>query len=125
MLFSTSLIAQHRRVESKLLSKAARSYSYFKFDKAIEQYTRVLRRDRDNSKALYGLATSYLQLSDYTKSLEYLERLRFSWADSPKFMFNYVFTLKANGKYAEAGKNCEDYLLRHSDDSVMKNLQNL
>jgi outer membrane protein OmpA-like peptidoglycan-associated protein len=121
LFFSFSLIAQHRRGENKLISKAARSYSYFKFDRAIEQYRRVLRRDRDNAAAIYGIANCYLQLSDYTKSLEYFEKLRSSWADSGKFMFSYVFTLKANGRYGEAAKNCEDYLLRHPDDSIMKN----
>lgn len=123
ILLNPSVHAQKNNREKILLRKADRLYSYFKYTGAIKQYKRILIKDKNNELAIYGLGNCYLQLNDYQNALSNFNKLKDSWIDSSKFMYNYLQTLRANGQYELADQNYNNYLSRHSEDPAIKRLE--
>lgn len=82
--------------------KADRYFDLFKFDKAIEQYERIIKKDPDNYHALTRLGDSYRLLGNPVEAeFWYGSAAKHPAADS-LVIFNYAQALRSNGKYSDA-----------------------
>lgn len=82
--------------------KADRYFELFKFENAIEQYQRVIKKDPENYHALVRLGDSYRLLGDPANAeFWYASAAKHPQADS-LVVFYYAQALRSNGKYSEA-----------------------
>lgn len=97
LLFAFTASAQD--VKTK---KADRYFELFQFDKAIEQYERIIKKEPDNYHALVRLGDSYRLLGRPADAeFWYGSAAKHAQAD-PTVVLNYAQALRSNGKYSEA-----------------------
>ena len=61
-------------------------------------------------KAKYGMAQSYMNLSEFQNAEPLLKQLREKYPDDEEILINYLVILTEKQEYQTAIKNCEDYL---------------
>lgn len=82
--------------------KADRYFELFKFENAIEQYQRVIKKEPDNYHALERLGDCYRLLGNTTEAeFWYSSAAKHPEADS-LVVFYYAQALRSNGKYSDA-----------------------
>ncbi len=59
----------------KLLENGSRQYLKGNISKAIECFLKLLETDPNNVKALFYLSIAYMDISEYNKALEVLDKL--------------------------------------------------
>ncbi len=108
------------------VEKGKKAFEELKYQNAITNFQKATKKQATQNNANYGLAMSYLQNSQYKSSLNAFEKL------SPElfghdFFLNYLYTLKANGKYKEALEKSTAYMKNNSDENndIYNFLENL
>lgn len=121
ILMLASVSVQAQSVKQK---KADRYFDLFKFDKAIEQYERVVEKEPENYHALRRLGDSY-RLTGRPSQAEnwYGQAVQSPEADSMVF-FYYAQALRDNGKYDEAKQYYQKYATKAPNDPRGNKLAN-
>jgi tetratricopeptide (TPR) repeat protein len=89
--------------------KADRYYDLFQFDKAIEQYQRIIKKEPDNYHALVRLGDCY-RLLGVPADAEFWYDSAAKHADADSMVvFNYAQALRSNGKYNDAKEQYKRY----------------
>lgn len=123
LLLLTSLVfVPKTHAQEVRMKKADRFYDLFKFDKAIEQYKRVLAKKPGDYKALKRLGDSY-RLRGNTLEAEnyYAQAVKDAQADS-QTVFYYAQSLRDNGKYELAKEEYNRYAKMAPGDPRGKSL---
>jgi len=98
-LFILTFSAAAQDVKTK---KADRYFELFQFDKAIEQYERIIKKEPDNYHALIRLGDSYRLLGNPAEAeFWYASAAKHPEADS-QAVYYYAQALRSNGKYNDA-----------------------
>ncbi|MCP4653422.1 MAG: tetratricopeptide repeat protein [Candidatus Omnitrophica bacterium] len=119
LLFAVALFsfAETKTEEQLSLSKAQSFLTQQAFDKAIEQFQKVLSLNPQNDQALFSMAFLSFQLhQDYDKSLYYASKVSDNFKN--KYLANIIagHCLAAKGKTDEAISNFEIALKTDPDD---------
>ena len=115
-------IALAANAQSVKLKKADRYYELFKFEKAIDQYKRVIEKDPGNAKAIERLGDCYRLLGNPAEAeFWYSEAVKKEGVD-PKVAYYYAQALRDNGKYEQAKEYYASYAEKAPDDPRGSNL---
>lgn len=99
--------------------KALKSFKYGKYERVIDYYKGVLKKEPNNPKANYYIAESY-RLSNRVNEAEpfYAKASRGKGATADSVKLYYAKSLQANSKYEEAAKVLEDLEASTQDEKL-------
>jgi outer membrane protein OmpA-like peptidoglycan-associated protein len=112
---SQNLFAQEKSVKEK---RGDEYYSYYSFDKAIENYVQVKDLSIEGQR---NLADSYHKIDNNSTAEQTYARFINNSNVSPDDYYNYSFVLRANGKYEEASTWMNKFKELKPDDLRAKN----
>ena len=111
VLFSLLASGFTAQAQKRKLRKADRQFSLFQFDKAINIYNKVLKKDSSHYEGLSQLANIYRITGDYQQAEKnYARVVQTGKADSIQ-IFHYAQMLRCNEKYEEA----KAYYLKYAE----------
>jgi len=102
--------------ESFYVEKGKKAFDDLKYKNAISLFKIAAKKEKARNAANYGLAMSYLQNSQYKSALNAFEKLNHELYGHD-FFVQYLYTLKANGKYTDALNKCVEYLKKNTDQN--------
>ncbi len=74
ILLAFSCSSAQKAAAKEQLNQGAKLFNEQKYTEAIQVFEKVLEKDPENTKALYNIAISYIQLKDDDKALIYLNK---------------------------------------------------
>lgn len=103
--------------------KASKTFDRGQFQSTIDLYEQVLRKDPNNAEANFYVAESYRQSNRLQEAEPYYKTALDRGLQNDSIRLFYAFSLKANGKYAEARQQLEQHLKNVDDEALAKRSQ--
>lgn len=123
LLLSAFSVAQAGGPERKI-RKADRKYDRLFYYKALQLYTKAIKKDPTNGRVNLRIADCYRHINDpqnaeiwYKEALEYPEN-----SDDGQNTLYLIRALMSNGKYSESASWARRYLQRHPGDELASDL---
>ena len=114
--FFISSVSFGQKLTIKLADKAFYDFSW---NEAIDLYTYVHEKDKENVYVIRKLADCYRNIGKTEQVEKWLGLLIEMGEEQPEDLFNYSMSLKANGKYALSEEYLKEYsVLRPEDGRV-------
>jgi len=98
-------------IDEALIADARKAYEDMAYKQAINLYEQLVEKNYLNAKIYQRLADSYYKIRKMKKAEEYYKILVTSTLHSTKDVYKLVKVLKYNGKYKEADKWLERYVM--------------
>ncbi|WP_257668191.1 OmpA family protein [Parapedobacter tibetensis] len=98
--------------QPSLRDRAEESYRRYEYAHAAAMYTKLVDRRDPRLEDLERLATCYIQVRDFESAENWYARVVQHESNKPEHLLAYGNVLKANGKYAEAKQQLENYAER-------------
>ncbi|MTI22329.1 hypothetical protein E1176_14955 [Fulvivirga sp. RKSG066] len=102
-----------------LEKKASKTFDRGEFQNSIDLYSRILENEPNNAEAAYFIAESFRQSNRVQHALPYYETALKNGLKNDSIRLNYVFSLKANGKYQEAKKELEAFIEKAENEELL------
>ncbi len=115
MIFVAGILSAKGQEQPSLRDRADELYRRYEYANAAEIYVKLVDTKRPRLQDLERLADSYLKMLDYESAENWYARVVASEGSSPENRITYGEVLKANGKYAEAKKQLEEYASQTGD----------
>ncbi|ELR72933.1 Outer membrane lipoprotein omp16 precursor [Fulvivirga imtechensis AK7] len=103
--------------------KASKTFDRGQFQSTIDLYEQVLRKDPNNAEANFYIAESYRQSNRLQEAEPYYKTALDRGLKNDSIRLFYAFSLKSNGKYAEARQQLEQHLKTVDDKGLAKRSQ--
>lgn len=116
-LIAACLFPENAHAQGRKLRKGERAFSLFQFQKAINNYNKVIKKDPDNHKALSGLADAYRIYGDYDNAVVWYAKVVKQMQSTPLQKFYYAQMLRTQGQYDSAKVYYQKYAELAPEDS--------
>lgn len=103
-----------------LSKNASKSFNNSEYDIAIDQYAKLVDKEKDDAELNFMLAEAYRKSNQLGQAAPYYSASIKNGIEDEMAWYNYAQSLKANGKYGEAKDALGDYLLKASNPDVKK-----
>ena len=110
------LMACSVQAQKALIRKGDNSYKMFAFANAITYYEKALKKDSMQQDAIFKLANCYRLVNNRAMALYWYERAVTMLKCEPTYKYYYASMLMNNGKYAQARKWMENFMVDYPND---------
>ena len=120
VLYMASVVMLTLTTACNLSKNANKSFNNGEYDVAIDQYSKLVDKEKDNAELNFMLAEAYRKSNQLAQAAPYYYASIRNGIEEEMAWYNYAQSLKANGKYGEAKDALSDYLLKASNPDVKK-----
>lgn len=100
--------------------RAFKTFDKGEFNVAIDKYSKILSKNPSHPEANFFTAEAYRLSNRPGAATDYYERAMNNGISNDSIKVHYAYSLKANGKYDEAKKIIDQYLMNAKDEHYIK-----